>query len=83
MALKAALLLPLSGAAREASRLFDAASSQWQIGMAGAVGLLYGGVESAARALQIDWVEAFPYLQVLEFEQLEVWAEERKANKKK
>ncbi len=40
---------------RDAWRLWQAAQTQWRVGMAGATGLDYVAVESLARTLRIDW----------------------------
>ena len=78
-----AAALPLSPDAQDAQRLFLSVRSQWRVGFGGPTGLDYGGVAAAAKALEIPWeADVLSRLQVLENEQLAIWAEEQKDDRK-
>lgn len=59
---------------------FQSAQSQWIVGMGGATGLNYPGVESMLRMCGIprrEWPDLFGLIQEMERATLEVWDEKR------
>ena len=69
-----AAALPLSLDAQEALRLFHASQTQWRIGFSGATGLDYVALEIVGRAIGVPLEPVLPLVQVLESEQLALWA---------
>jgi hypothetical protein len=64
----------------ESWRLFMRLQSQWTVGVAGATGLNYSGVESALRLMGIKGQkrsELFSDIQVMEEATLEAWEQRR------
>jgi hypothetical protein len=70
----------LTPAAIAAWDLYRLTQSQWNVGMNGATGMRYEGVEACARmaGLEIS-VRAFQLFQLLEGKRLGIWHEERVA----
>lgn len=69
-----AAALPLSLNAQDALRLFWASHTQWRTGLNGATGLDYVALEIVARAINVSVTDVLPLVQVLEAEQLSIWA---------
>ncbi|WKN20807.1 DUF1799 domain-containing protein [Azotobacter vinelandii] len=64
----------------DAVRLFEAMSTQWRVGMGGAIGLDYGVVRDVARMIGLKpkaLSGAFADLRIMEAEALAVMAESR------
>lgn len=77
--LSAAMASLTSLDARSAMEVFDAAASQWRVGMNGATGLDYGAVYLVANTIGVEIdVPVLRYLQVLEQESLVAMDEEAK-----
>jgi hypothetical protein len=83
VALREALSEPVSPDAADALRLFEACATQWRVGFSGPTGLDYAGAAVVAQAMGLDFVSLFPFVQVLEVDQLLAWAEDRKRDEKK
>lgn len=65
---------------RAAWRLWTSASTQWRVGMGGAVGLDYPAVEMVARAMGVRMDRPMlEKIQALEHAQLNRWAKLRKS----
>lgn len=65
---------------QESWRLFQRLQSQWTVGVAGATGLNYAGIESALRLMGIKGSkrsELFADIQVMEEATLEGWEKRR------
>lgn len=70
----------LTPAALDAWTVFCLSATQWNVGMGGAVGLLYAGVEAAARLEGVEMTaRAFYLLRLLEAKRLAIWKEESDA----
>jgi hypothetical protein len=70
----------LTPAALDAWTVFCLSATQWNVGMGGATGLLYAGVEAVARLEGIEVTpRAFYLLRLLEAKRLAIWKEESDA----
>lgn len=70
----------LTPAALAAWELWNLTQSQWNVGMNGATGFRYEGVEAGARLAGLEVsVRAFHLFQLLEGKRLQIWSEERAA----
>lgn len=70
----------LTPAARAAWELYNRSQSQWNVGMSGATGMRYDGVEACARMAGIESNgRVFELFQLLEGRRLQIWGEERAA----
>lgn len=70
----------LTSDALAAWNLYSRSQSQWNVGMSGATGMRYDGVEACARlaGIQVS-ARGFELFQLLEGKRLSIWSEERKA----
>lgn len=67
----------LTSSARGAWNLFGLSQSQWNVGMSGATGMRYEGVESCARLHGIEITpRVFHLFQMIEAKRLRIWADE-------
>lgn len=70
----------ITPAALEAWILWGRSQSQWNVGMNGATGMRYEGVEACGRSAGLSLsARGFELFQVLEGKRLQIWSEERKA----
>ena len=70
----------LTPAALGAWELYSRSQSQWNVGMSGATGMRYDGVEACARMAGIESCgRVFELFQLLEGKRLAIWSEQRKA----
>jgi len=70
----------LTPAGLAAWELYRRSQSQWNVGMSGATGMRYDGVEACARLAGIEVSErSFALFQLLEGKRLQIWSEERAA----
>lgn len=74
---------PLTRAALAAWEIFQNCQTQWSVGMNGATGMRYEGVEAFARLSGLELVpHVFALFRVLEAKRLGIWSEEREAARK-
>jgi len=74
---------PLTPAALAAWELYQNCQSQWNVGMNGATGMRYEGVETYARLAGFEVTpHVFSLFRTLEAARLNIWAEEREAARK-
>jgi hypothetical protein len=77
---KKAADVELTPAALDAWTIYCRSQSQWNVGMNGATGLRYEGLEAGARMAGVDVSpRVFELVQLLEAKRLGIWAEEREA----
>lgn len=69
-----AAALPLSFDAQDALQLFNLAWTQWREGFGGRTGLDYVALEIVGRAVGVPLEPVLPLVQILEAEQLAIWA---------
>lgn len=77
---KKAADVELTPAALDAWTIYCRSQSQWHVGMSGATGLRYEGLEAGARMAGVEVSpRVFELVQLLEAKRLSIWAEERAA----
>jgi Phage related hypothetical protein (DUF1799) len=77
---KKAADVELTPAAVDAWTIYCRAQTQWNVGMSGATGLRYEGLEAGARMSGVEVTPRVFYLvQLLEGKRLSIWHEERVA----
>jgi hypothetical protein len=52
--------------ATDALRVFNECRTQWRVGFGGVYGLIYEEARTAARELDLDWLDVKPLVQSLE-----------------